>query len=137
MRDVKLVTRGSRWLKVERPAADCLAHLTRRPWRSGKPAPNSWTILNIVAGWVNGCAEVSCRQRSNVCSGTTPKGPKDEVESAQKVVFTWQRSDWLTKEPSRPQGRLVREDASAQGDTEGPYKREGRPAQTEAALRWI
>lgn len=25
--------------------------------------------------------------------------PKDEVESAQKVVFTWGRPDWLTKEP--------------------------------------
>ena len=25
--------------------------------------------------------------------------PKDEVESAQRVVFTWQRPDWLTKEP--------------------------------------
>ena len=24
--------------------------------------------------------------------------PKDEVESAQKVVFTWQRPDWYTKE---------------------------------------
>jgi hypothetical protein len=24
--------------------------------------------------------------------------PKDEVESAQKVVFTWQRPDWYTKD---------------------------------------
>ena len=101
------------------------------------PAPHSWTIPSTVAIWLNSCAVARSRQRSSACSGTTPKGPKDEVESAQKVVFTWQRPDWLTKEPSRPQGRLVREDASAQGDTEGPYKREGRPAQTEAALRWI
>jgi hypothetical protein len=25
--------------------------------------------------------------------------PKDEVEAAQKVVFTWARPDWYTKEP--------------------------------------
>ena len=24
--------------------------------------------------------------------------PKDEVESAQKLVFTWERPDWYTKD---------------------------------------
>jgi hypothetical protein len=40
--------------------------------------------------------------------------PKDEVESAQKIEFTWVRPDWLTTDRRIGAAvRLVREDAAA------------------------